>query len=73
MRSAHWVAAGTRLLKLHFDNKPADKARLLEKIPMGWLASPEDIARGVRLLASKDAAYITGTALAVDGGLSARG
>jgi NAD(P)-dependent dehydrogenase (short-subunit alcohol dehydrogenase family) len=66
-------ATETQLLKLHFDCNPVEKARLLEKIPLRRFATPEDIARGVRMLASDDAAYITGTALVVDGGLLALG
>jgi NAD(P)-dependent dehydrogenase (short-subunit alcohol dehydrogenase family) len=66
-------ATETRLLKEHFENNPADKARLLEKIPLRRLATPEEIARGIRMLASDDASYITGTALVVDGGLLAQG
>ena len=37
------------------------------------LAGPEDVAKVVRFLASSDASYITGTWLAVDGGLLAQG
>lgn len=66
-------ATETELLRAHFSNKPEEKARLLSKIPMRRLATPEDIARSVRLLASDDAAYITGTSLVVDGGLLAQG
>lgn len=66
-------ATETRLLKEHFENNPAEKARLLEKIPLRRLATPEEIARGIRMLASDDASYITGTALVVDGGLLAQG
>jgi NAD(P)-dependent dehydrogenase (short-subunit alcohol dehydrogenase family) len=66
-------ATETQLLKEHFENNPDEKARLLEKIPLARLATPEDIARGVRMLASEDARYITGTALVVDGGLLAQG
>ncbi len=40
-----------------------------EKIPLGRWADPADQAKAVRLLASEDAAYITGQALAVDGGI----
>jgi len=65
-------ATETQLLKAHFENNPEEKARLVEKIPMGRLATPEDIARAVRMLASDDGAYITGTSLVVDGGLLAR-
>ena len=66
-------ATETKLLRAHFRNNPEEHERLLSKIPMGRLASPDDIARGVRMLASKDAAYITGTSLVVDGGLLAQG
>ena len=66
-------ATETKLIRAHFENNPEEKVRLLSKIPMGRLATPEDIARSVRMLASKDAAYITGTSLAVDGGLLAQG
>jgi NAD(P)-dependent dehydrogenase (short-subunit alcohol dehydrogenase family) len=66
-------ATETELLRAHFSNKPEEKERLLSKIPLGRLATPEDIARSVRMLASEDAAYITGAALVVDGGLLAQG
>jgi NAD(P)-dependent dehydrogenase (short-subunit alcohol dehydrogenase family) len=65
-------ATETQLLKAHFENNPEEKARLVEKIPMGRLAAPEDIARAVRMLASDDAGFITGQSLVVDGGLLAR-
>jgi meso-butanediol dehydrogenase/(S,S)-butanediol dehydrogenase/diacetyl reductase len=37
-------------------------------IPMRRLASPAEVGRCVRFLASDDASYVTGTALSVDGG-----
>jgi NAD(P)-dependent dehydrogenase (short-subunit alcohol dehydrogenase family) len=43
-------------------------ARLLEGIPMGRVAEPEDIANAVHFLASDAAAMVTGTILPVDGG-----
>ena len=46
-------------------------AKFRERIPLGRPAEPEDIARAMLLLASDDAAYITGVLLPVDGGLSA--
>ncbi|MFB7496261.1 SDR family NAD(P)-dependent oxidoreductase [Streptomyces sp. NPDC056161] len=39
--------------------------------PLGRVGEPEDIAAAVAFLASRDAAWITGTALRVDGGLTA--
>ncbi len=39
--------------------------------PLGRVGEPEDIAAAVAFLASRDAAWITGTTLTVDGGLTA--
>ncbi|MFK0150866.1 SDR family NAD(P)-dependent oxidoreductase [Streptomyces sp. NPDC090499] len=39
--------------------------------PLGRVGEPEDIAAAVAFLASRDAAWITGTTLSVDGGLTA--
>ena len=54
----------------------ADRARLLEKlgrqIPLGRVARPEDVAYAVLYLASDESAFVTGTELRVDGGISAR-
>jgi 3-oxoacyl-[acyl-carrier protein] reductase len=41
---------------------------MLRAIPLGRLGSPEDIAYSVLFLASKEADYITGQSLIVDGG-----
>ena len=45
------------------------RAALLEKIPLGRLGSPEDIASAVLFLASPQAGYITGATLHVNGGM----
>lgn len=42
---------------------------ILQKVPLGKLGQPEDIAGAVAYLASAEAAYITGQVLAVDGGM----
>ena len=42
---------------------------ILQKIPLGKLGQPEDIAAAVAYLASAEAKYITGQVLVVDGGL----
>lgn len=49
----------------------ATKRRLMERIPLGRVASPEEIARVALFLACDDSSYITGVALPVDGGLTA--
>ncbi|MEU1042479.1 SDR family NAD(P)-dependent oxidoreductase [Streptomyces sp. NPDC005551] len=51
--------------------RDADLAAAGELYPLGRVGEPEDIAAAVAFLASRDAAWITGTALCVDGGLTA--
>jgi 3-oxoacyl-[acyl-carrier protein] reductase len=43
------------------------------RVPMGRLATPEEIAQAVRFLESDEAAFITGQHLAVCGGWSVQG
>ena len=47
-------------------------ARLLASIPMGRLGRPQEIAEAALWLASDRASFITGVALPVDGGVTAR-
>ena len=42
----------------------------LERIPLGRLGEPRDIAQAVRFLASDAASYVNGATLVVDGGMS---
>jgi glucose 1-dehydrogenase len=42
--------------------------RAAAQLPLGRLARPEEIARGVVFLADPDSDYITGTTLSIDGG-----
>src|SRR2546425_5002650 len=69
-------ATDTPLMRKYLNESPDPKAeeqKFINMIPMKRLARPDDIARAVRFLASDDASYITGTWLAVDGGLLALG
>ena len=46
------------------------KQKLIQNIPMGRMGTPEDIAKVVAFLCSKDADYITGHVIPVDGGMA---
>ncbi len=46
------------------------KAGFIQKIPLGRLGRPEDVAKVVLFLASDDSNYITGQIINVDGGIS---
>jgi glucose 1-dehydrogenase len=48
---------------------PALRDALLANIPLGRLGRTDDVAGVVAFLASRDAGYITGTTIVVDGGL----
>lgn len=68
-------ATNTRLIKDYCDSseRPAETMDgIIKTIPMRRLAEPEEIGQAVLFLASPLAGYITGTCLAVDGGLLAQ-
>ena len=50
---------------------PSINQALIDQTPMRRFGTPEDIAKAAVFLASDDAAFITGTGLTVDGGMSA--
>ena len=60
------TAITDRLLKL-----PPVRKALVDKTPMGYLGSPEDLTGAAVFFASDDSLYCTGSELAVDGGMSA--
>ena len=64
---AGWIAGGFGAAMLA-DN--GDEGRILDKIPIGRLGQPREVADAVAFLASQQAGFTTGAVLTVDGGQS---
>ena len=43
-----------------------------DRVPLGRMGTPMDIAKGALFLSSDDSAYVTGTELVIDGGILAQ-
>ena len=68
------AAVDTELVRQNLDpaKDPAEARRELEATkPLRWIATPEEVATAIVYLASDDARYISGTALTMDGGMTA--
>jgi NAD(P)-dependent dehydrogenase (short-subunit alcohol dehydrogenase family) len=64
-------AVETPLLRQSFDAAPdpvAARVAVVARYPLGRLGTAQEIARTIAFLASDEASFITGAALAVDGG-----
>ena len=58
----------TDLFAARYAHAPADRAALLNRIPLRRFGQPDDIASAVAFLASDWSGYITGQSLLIDGG-----
>jgi enoyl-[acyl-carrier protein] reductase III len=66
-------AVATDSATLHLDQMPALRQALIDATPVGRFAEPDDVAAVVAFLCSPAAAFVSGTSVVVDGGLSAGG
>jgi 3-oxoacyl-[acyl-carrier protein] reductase len=64
------IAPGYIQTDMTKDLPEAVREASLKRIPLKRLGDPQDIARGVCYLVSEAAAYVTGTTLVIDGGMS---
>ncbi len=67
-RVAQAMAADARLAGISADEA---RVRAVARLPLGRIASPDEIADAVVFLASERASYITGVTLSLDGGINA--
>jgi len=62
------IAPGAIQTKMLANMSEEDLSIISDEVPMGRLGSPNDVANAVSFLLSKEASYITGQVLAVNGG-----
>ena len=70
------VVKGVQFVSLRDAGDPVEaeenQKRLLASVPMGRLCRPEEAAYAALWLASDEASFVTGVALPIDGGFTAR-
>ena len=69
--SVHPGLVDTDMLRLVFPDDTAYQ-NSSSRVPLGRLATAEDIANGVLFLASDESSYMTGSELVIDGGVTAQ-
>ena len=62
----------TRARNLGTNDIEAARHQVIQRLPIGRMGTPNDIAKGIVFLASDDAAFMTGAGLVVDGGITAQ-
>lgn len=62
----------TRARNLGTNNIEMARRQVIDRLPIGRMGTPNDIAKGIVFLASDDAAFMTGAGLVVDGGITAQ-
>jgi len=74
--ATHWGPAGVRVNALspggvEGEQDPEFKRKFNERVPLGRMCLPEDLAGPLLFLASSASSYVTGVELLVDGGFTA--
>lgn len=64
-----WKSVGRFLAKHGGTSEEEARRTVIQRIPLGRFARPEEIGYAVAFLASDKAAYVTGTSLTIDGGM----
>ena len=71
VNSVHPGYVETALVAARFAQRPDRRHQVEQATPLGRLATPKEVAAAILYLASDEAAYVTGSALTVDGGYTA--
>ena len=64
----------TPLIRAWIEDQPEPagfEKSLVDSVPLGRLARPEDVASAILYLASDESAFVTGASIPVDGGYTA--
>ena len=68
--TANAIAPGFIETKMTEKLDEKQRQAMLQRIPLGTIGTPRDVAEAVAFLASEEARYITGQVLGIDGGMS---
>jgi 3-oxoacyl-[acyl-carrier protein] reductase len=68
--TANAIAPGFIETKMTEQLDEKQRQALLQRIPLGSIGTPRDVAEAVAFLASEEAKYITGQVLGIDGGMA---
>jgi NAD(P)-dependent dehydrogenase (short-subunit alcohol dehydrogenase family) len=64
------TARGYRQARCSAEAIPAAKAQFVKQVPLGRIATPDEIARWVVAISEPTVTWVTGQVLSIDGGMS---